>query len=89
MEIRAGAELELVERWFQANNMALNSKKTKYILFQVPNSCKNNMFELKLGGEILRWVSSTTEEKFVKLVGVALDENLSFKHHVNPNKSEL
>ena len=89
LEIRAGAELKLVERWFQANNMALNSKKTKYILFQVPNSCKNNMFELKLGGEILSRVSSTTEEKFVKLVGVALDENLSFKHHVKQIKVKL
>ena len=90
LEIRAGVELELVERWFRANNMALNSKKTKYILFQVPNSCKNNKFELKLGGEILSRVSPVNaEEKFVKLVGVALDENLSFKHHVKQIKIKL
>ena len=90
LEIRAGVELELVERWFRANNMALNSKKTKYILFQVPNSCKNNKFELKLGGEILSRVSPVNaEEKFVKLVGVALDENLFFKHHVKQIKIKL
>ena len=34
-------------------------------------------------------VSESNEEKFVKLVGIALDEKLTFKHHVNLIKAKL
>ena len=86
LEIKANKELKSVEQWFQANKMALNSKKTKYILFGAPRSCK---FTLKLGGEILSRVSEIEEENYVKLVGIALDDNLSFKHHINQIMTKL
>ena len=34
-------------------------------------------------------VSEVAEEKFVRLVGVMLDEDLSFKHHVENVKAKL
>ena len=89
LELRANAELSLVEHWFQANKMALNSKKTKFILFNIPNSSKSTEFTLKLSGENLSRVSACGKEKFVKLVGVALDENLAFKQHTNQIKIKL
>ena len=89
LQVRANAELEQVERWFNSNKMVLNSKKTKYILFGVPKSQRKTNFELKIGGEILNRVSESNSEKFVKLVGIALDENLSFKYHINHIKAKL
>jgi len=89
LEYRANKELELLGRWFRANKMVLNAKKTKFILFGVPNSSKELSFRLELEGDILGRVSENDREKFVKLVGVALDENLSFKHHVNLVKAKL
>jgi len=89
LEVRANEELAKVERWFRTNKMVLNSKKTKFILFGVPKSSKNVSFKLEIGGEYLSRVSEIGEEKFVKLVGVALDENLSFKYHLNLIKVKL
>jgi len=86
LENRANKELEAVDTWFRANKMVLNSKKTKYILFGAPKSCE---FRLEIGGEILSRISENAEEKYVKLVGIALDENLSFKHHINQIKAKL
>jgi len=86
LESKANLELDRVERWFRANKMMLNSKKTKYILFGVS---KNSKFKLQLGGETIMRVSESNEEKFVKLVGIALDEKLTFKHHVNLIKAKL
>ena len=88
LEVRANEELAKVERWFRTNKMVLNSKKTKFILFGVPKSSKNVSFKLEIGGEYLSRVSEIGEEKFVKLVGVALDENLSFKYHLNRNSDK-
>ena len=89
LEYRANKELELLGRWFRANKMVLNAKKTKFILFGVPNSSKELSFRLELERDILGRVSENDREKFVKLVGVALDENLAFKHHVNLIKAKL
>ena len=81
--------MQLVERWFRANKMVLNSKKTKFILFGVPNSCREYQFKLEIGGERIDRVSENNSEKYVKLVGVALDEKLSFKHHAHHMKTKL
>jgi len=70
LENRANKELEAVDTWFRANKMVLNSKKTKYILFGAPKSCE---FRLEIGGEIMSRISENAEEKYVKLVGIALD----------------
>ena len=34
-------------------------------------------------------VSAESEEKYVRLVGVELDEDFSFKHHVSKIKAKL
>jgi len=86
LESKANTELERVGLWFRANNMVLNSKKTKYILFGAP---KNTQFKLEIEGDIIDRVSNYEKENYVKLVGIALDEKLSFKHHINLIKVKL
>ena len=89
LQNKAQEELNKVEDWFNANKMQLNSKKTRYILFNIPRSKRSDPFEIELGGEELHRVSEDTKEKSVRLVGVELDEELSFKHHVANVKAKI
>ena len=89
LQNKAQEELNKVEDWFNANKMQLNSKKTRYILFNIPRSKRSDPFEIELGGEELHRVSEDTKEKSARLVGVELDEELSFKHHVANVKAKI
>jgi len=89
LQIKAQEELHNVEDWFNANKMQLNSKKTRYIIFNLPRTRRDDPFELKLGGEKLCRVSADSKETSVCLVGVELDEDFSFKHHVTKVKAKL
>jgi len=82
--LRSEAQMELskVENWFRANQMQLNSKKTRFVIFNLTRAKRGEIFEIKLDGEKLIRVSELADEKFVRLVGVLLDEELSFKYHV-------
>ena len=53
LQIRAQIELNKVEEWFNANMMQLNSKKTRFIVFNLPKTRRSEPFKLELGGEDL------------------------------------
>ena len=89
LQAKAQAELNNVEEWFKANKMLVNSKKTRYIIFNLPKTKRSEPFEIELSGDKLYRVSKQTDEKFVHLVGVLLDEEFSFRHHISHVKSKL
>ena len=59
------------------------------MLFNLPRSGNFETFELKLSGTKLDRVSESGVEKSVKLVSITLDENLTFKHHIDKMKGKL
>ena len=72
-------ELRKVATWFKANKLSLNIFKIKYSLF---NSTKkrndtSNISPLHIENVPLK------REFCHKILGVYLDENLSWKHHVD------
>ena len=89
-------ELQKIANWFLSNKMAINTSKTKFILFrtqgkQVDESiCKifynNNEIgkpvDQNLIFNIERIHNSGTTKNF-KLLGILLDEYLSFDSHIN------
>jgi len=89
LQDKAQAELDKVEDWFNANKMQINSKKTRFIIFNLPKTKRSDPFEIRLGGEKLCRVSEGSEEKSVHLVGVLLEEELSFVHHIASIKAKL
>jgi len=89
LQIQAQAELYKVEEWFKANKMQLNSKKTRFIVFNLPKVRRSEPFTIEVDGEKLVRVSEEAEEKSVRLVGVKLDEELSFKYHAAEMKAKL
>ena len=78
-------KLEVLSDWFAANQLSLNSAKTRYILF----SQKEPPTELKIQGKEIQRVHEKGEEKAFKLCGVFIDENLTWKHHINHVKSKV
>ena len=84
---KANLELSKASEWFRSNNLTLNATKTKYLLFsktpqlQVP--------ELLLDNNPVDRVSNSSKEKSVRFLGLWLDENMSFIHHISRLKSCL
>jgi hypothetical protein len=95
LTVYVNGELKKIANWFRSNKMAVNTSKTKYIVFRTrgkriePDDCRlvfnNNEIgqaeDLSLISEITR-VHNEGEERSFKLLGVLLDEYLSFDAHV-------
>ena len=74
------SDLLKLREWFQANKLSLNLNKTKYIFFHP----SRNEDEIPL--KLPRLIIDGTEikrEKFIKFLGVILDESLSWKNHID------
>ena len=67
--------LSRVLTWFTANNLQLNSKKTKCINFTLPN-VRNIDFDIKISGDSMELVKSTV------FLGVTLDSKLQWEPHI-------
>ena len=75
------AELKKVENWFIANALSVHPEKTVVMGFNSNNSYLDNKIEL-LNTKLNR-VGESCPEKSVKFVGLAIDERLSWDHHVS------
>ena len=73
-------ELRKVANWFKANKLSLNISKTKYSLFHSTRKKKdipNTLPPLHIDNVPVK------REFVTKFLGVYLDENISWKHHIN------
>ena len=72
-------ELANISTWFQANKLSLNANKTKYIFFHKQRESENIPLKLRVlkidDIEIKR-------EQSLKFLGVLIDENLTWKNHI-------
>jgi hypothetical protein len=89
-------ELQKIANWLRANKMAINTNKTKYIVFRTrgkkidPNECKLVYNDNEIGTvedpnliyPITR-IFNDGEERNFKLLGVLFDEFLSFDDHIS------
>ncbi len=96
---RANAEIKKIAKWFRANKMAANVSKTKFIIFHSKGKTVNlsdlqllyddNDDDLNINPSLIcpiERICSTHVNKELqayKLLGIYLDENLSFQHHIN------
>jgi hypothetical protein len=90
------SELQKMANWFRANKMSVNASKTKFIIFKTYNKQVNpedcivvyNSTEIGLPDDPnmiypIERISNVSSEKSFKLLGILLDENLSFKSHID------
>ena len=73
------SELKLVTEWFLANKLSLNAKKSKYVLFH--KVTMSDSLPLQLPAMTLNNIEIKRENS-VKFLGVIIDENLTWKNHI-------
>ena len=79
-------ELSNFSEWFKANKLSLNSDKTKFTLFHKPHQHINlplKLPKLKINDTFIE------REKYLKFLGVIIDENLSWRKHISILESKL
>ena len=73
------SELKLVNEWFLAKKFSLNAKKTKYDLFHKLTMCDS--LPLQLPTMTFKNIEIKRENS-VKFLDVIIDENLTWKNHI-------
>jgi hypothetical protein len=89
-------ELQKIALWYRANKMAVNTSKTKFIVFRThgkqinPDHCRIVFNSNEIGQPVnpdmikpIERIHNEGNEKSFKLLGVYLDEYLSFNDHVS------
>jgi hypothetical protein len=98
------AELINVAAWYRANKMAVNTDKTKYIIFHPKGKYLPNNIALEYNNnnsntvqnpdnihtlERISSLNSTPSSRSYKLLGVLLDENLNLNAHYTNLRNKL
>ena len=76
-------ELRKVRKWLEANRLALNIEKTKFVLFHSTQHKLTDHIYLKYGRKKLK------QETHVRFLGVLLDSTLSWKYHLTELSKKL
>ena len=81
---KANIEMNNLYSWFCANKLSLNAKKTKYLVIhsQYHKADFTNL-DITIDNSTLTRVGNGENEKSTKFLGVWLDENLTWKNHIN------
>ena len=74
---QVNADLKHVVNWLNANKISLNVKKTEMVIFKSKQKKREGDLKIKLYGKRLY----PTET--VKYLGVKIDTNLTWQHHIN------
>ena len=76
-------ELKKVKKWLDANKLALNIAKTKFVIFHSPKNALVKAVNIKIGN------NHVNQAKYVKFLGLLLDESLSWKYHLSELSKKL
>ena len=76
LETKANRQLAGIRTWLNANKVCLNINKTSYMVISNKTSIKQSEFDIKIENTSINRTSVT------KILGILLDDQLSFKQHV-------
>ena len=79
----ANKGLRSLKKWLDANKLSLNIDKTNYIIFHSSTVKVPSDFAIKIGKKHIKRV------RFVKFLGLLLDEHLSWKYHLSELSKKL
>jgi len=84
-------ELVKLNDWFCVNRFSLNVTKTKYAIFspsiKILNLPQNTA--ITLNGIILIRIGDDQPENTIQFLGIYMDQNLTWKYHINTLKSKI
>ena len=79
-------ELASINQWFNSSKFSLNAKKTKHSCFHKPSK-KDDMPlmlpKLTISNQVIE------RQKFIKFLGVLVDENLNWKEHIRHTENKI
>jgi len=78
VESKANEELEKISRWFKNNRLTLHPDKSRFIVHS-----RDKLINLKMDGKNIQRCGYGLQEESVKLLGVYIDEDLSWKVHIS------
>ena len=78
VEMKVNSELKKISDWFKNNRLTLHPDKSRCIIHS-----RDKLINLKLDGKDIMRCGYGLQEESVKLLGVHIDEDLSWKIHVN------
>ena len=76
-------ELKKVTAWLTANKLSLNINKTNFIIF------KSNRKKLRNKANVIINEHTIDQVKYTKFLGIYIDEELSWKYHINHIASKI
>ena len=75
---RSNIELSKAALWLKSNELTLNIKKAKYIMFRKKSiNISATLPDVRIGGVGINRIGEDCEEKFFQFVGLHLDEYLT------------
>ena len=77
----ANTELSKACCWFNANKLTLNASKTKFMIFSSLGKTHYTYNNISIDGNQIERIGEKFKTKSFKLVGVTLDDKLSWGHH--------
>ena len=82
LESTVNDELCKLYDWLIANKLSLNIKKSNYVIFRPRQKNVKYEVNLKIFNHHTNSYTSLERKSYVKYLGVLIDENLSWKHHI-------
>jgi hypothetical protein len=73
------SELSKISQWLSVNKLSMNTTKSKYMVFHLPQTNQNRLPDLNICINNIQ-LERVTEFNFL---GITLDETLSWKPHIN------
>ena len=89
LEFTVNNELSEVYAWLIANKLSLNIKKSNFVIFQPRQKKLPYQVNLKVIDHLSNSYVSLECKNYVKYLGVLIDENLSWKHHISHIASKI
>ena len=75
LQEKVNKELKKVKLWLDSNKLALNKGKTNFVHFHSPQKKLSGNIKLRIGKQEIQ------RTKYVKCLGILIDEHLSWKYH--------
>ena len=77
-------ELHQIYEWLCVNRLCLNVNKSKFMIFSAKNIATDFTAQpLKINDTILTQCGEKCETKFVKFLGITMDDSLTWTHHID------
>ena len=89
LETVVNVELMNVYDWLASNKLSLNVKKTNFVIFHPSQKRINYKVNLKIYDNNRKHFICLERKDYVKYLGVLIDSNLTWKHHISHTASKI